>query len=86
MQADSVKAGQSIKDPLKFKPAVVRSAEQFNQLLEHFRKNGHRWPTSKIHGSMCKSLYTMTSYEQFERWIFETQRTYDGLETLPERT
>ena len=79
-------AGRSIQDPLKFKPAVIRNVEKFNKLIEHFRTYGHRWPVSNIHGMKCKALEHMERYEQFERWIFETQPIYRGLETLRERT
>ena len=86
MQADSVLAGQSIQDPSRYKPDMVKNIEKFEKAVAHFKQNGHKWPTSKIFHGTKPTLYNVQSYERFEDWLFETQATYDGLETLPERT
>ena len=70
-------AGQAISDPAKYKTEVLRSIDQFNQAVEHFRKVGHRWPISAIQGGRLTLLKDMDTYEQFERWLLSTQVEYD---------
>ena len=86
MQADSDLANQAVRDPSRYKPDMLRDIEVFNKAVAHFRRNGHSWPKSPIHGTMQTSLHSMASYDQFEEWIFKTQGIYRGTETLPERT
>ena len=86
LQADGEMANQSVRDPSRYKPDMVRNIEKFEKAVAHFRRNGHKWQTSiKFHGTK-PALYEMHSYEQFEAWIFDTQAIYQGLEILPERT
>ena len=70
-------AGQAVSDPTKYKTAVLRSVDQFNQAVEHFRKVGHRWPMSPIQGGRLTLLKDMNNYDQFERWLMSTQAQYD---------
>ena len=77
MQAASALAGQAVRDPAKYKPAVVRSIDQFNQAVEHFRRVGHQWPVSDCHSIQITGLKNMDSYPQFERWLLQTHKRYD---------
>ena len=88
MQAASDKAGQAIRDPVKYKPDVLRSIDNFNVALEHFRKMGHNWEVSPIHETTLTSLKAIEDYHQFEAWILETQVQYDRqtFDRLPAQT
>ena len=86
MRADSNLANQAVRDRAKYKPDMVRNIEKFNKAVAHFRRNGQDWPKSEIYGTRKIALYNMTSYDQFEAWLFQTEPMYRGLETLPART
>ena len=86
LKAESIRACQSVKDPERYRPKVVRNVEKFNQAIEHFRQNGQNWPRSKVFGSMITEIPRMQSYEDFERWILRTQKQYMQLEVLPGET
>ena len=86
LQSESTLAGQTIRDPTRYKPHMIRNAELFNNAILHFQQHGDRWPRSEIFNTSLVSVFNMTAYEQFEDWIFQTQPMYRGLETLPMRT
>lgn len=67
---------------------MVRSIDQFNQAIEHFRNVGHNWEVSPIHGMELTALKDMDSYPQFERWLLRTQKMYnrETNEPLPVQT
>lgn len=83
---ESQRAGTSVKDPLRYKPDVVRHIERFNQAVEHFRNVGHKWPKSAIQGTKLTDIKFMDRYEQFETWMFHTQKQYQGLDTQRAQT
>ena len=71
-------AGTSLKDPMKYKPDVVRHVEAFNKAVEHFRRNGHKWEQSPLQKGFLTQLYLKETYESFETWILHTQAQYGG--------
>ena len=66
-----------MRDPARYTSKVVQNIEKFNQAIEHFRRTGHRWPTSTIHTTMLTALKDIQSPEAFQRWILRSQKNQD---------
>ena len=77
MVADGRQAGQSVRDPARYTPKVVQYIEKFNQAIEHFRRTGHRWPTSSFHSTMLMGIKEIHSPEAFQNWILRSQKRQD---------
>ena len=45
--------------------------------IEHFRQQGHKWPTSNVHTVMLTGLKDIQTELAFENWMLRTQKQYD---------
>lgn len=84
MKAESVQAGNAVRDPAKYRPNALRNIEKFNEAVLFFRQHGHKWETSMVKGVMLTFIREIKTPEAFQNWMFRTQTIHRNLEPVQE--